>query len=83
MVLVPSVVLLFVENKNLSELLAISICTFGSRGHRLAAVRDYSTTRGLVRPTSFLAFVGQRVGIHLLNRNRVILRIACDSEICT
>src|SRR5690242_7698541 len=69
--------LLFIENKNLGELLAIRICAFGSRSHRLAAVRNYGVTRGLVRPTGFFAFVGQAVGIHLLNRNRVVLGIAC------
>ena len=51
-------VLLFVEDKNLSELLAISIGAFGSRSHRLATVRDHNPTCGLVWPASLLAFVG-------------------------
>src|ERR1035441_3010388 len=40
---------LFVEHKSLSELLAISIGAFGSRGHRLAAVRDHSANRGVIQ----------------------------------
>jgi hypothetical protein len=55
-----SFLLLFV-NQNLSKRLAISIGAFGGRSHRLAAVRHHSTTGGLVRPTRFLAFVGQGV----------------------
>ena len=70
---------LLVENINKIELLTISIGAFDSRGHRLAAVREHSATRGLVRPTSFLAFVGQGVGIDLLYRDGAI-RCACPSD---
>src|SRR4051812_18028985 len=73
--------LLFVEDENLSELLAISIGSFGSDRHRLAAVRDHRATDGLVRATIFLAFVGQGVSIYLLDSNRVILRIAGDLDV--
>src|ERR1035437_2446292 len=63
---------LLVENKNLRELLAVSIGAFGSRGHRLAAVRDHSATRGVIPPNCLIACVGQRVVIYLLYGNRVI-----------
>ena len=57
---------LLIENVNLRELLAICIRTFDSRGHRLTAVRDDGAPGGLVRPTSFLSFVGKGVRIDLL-----------------
>src|ERR1019366_8757929 len=70
---------LLVENIDEIEFLTISIGAFGSRGHRLAAVRDHSATRGLVRPTSFLALVGNGIGIDLLYGDDVI-RCALSSN---
>src|ERR1017187_1673410 len=63
---------LFVEHKSRCELLTISIGAFGSRGHRLAAVRDHSATRGVIPPNCLIACVGHRVVIYLLYGNRVI-----------